>query len=151
MHLVRRATFVLGACLAVSAVARTPAGEKENPLITQVKGSVKDATKPFTLVVRFKVKEDAVAKFEAEFAKAIKKTRAEKGCLAYELNRDAKTPGQYLLYERWQNVESLEAHLKAPHITGLLGQVGAMMDGPPEGQIFVPVGGAAAKKETPKP
>jgi quinol monooxygenase YgiN len=123
--------------LTASAIA---AEEKENPIIAQVKASIKDPSKPFTLIVRLKVKEDAGDKLEAACAKAIKETRKEKGCLAYELNRSSKTPTQYMMYERWKNVAALEAHLKTDHITSLLKEIGELLDGAPELRILVPAG-----------
>jgi quinol monooxygenase YgiN len=141
MPAVRLAICLLGV-LAVSlpTVTRAPAGEKPNPIAAKVKASLKDSAKPFTLIVRLRVKDDAGDKLEAAFAKAAKATRKEKGCLAYDLNRDAKAPTQYLLYERWQNLDSLEAHLRAPHITALLAQLGDLLAGPPEAQVFLPAG-----------
>ena len=96
----------------------------ENPILTTVKATVKDPSKPFTMVVTVQVKEGAGEKFEAAFAKAIKGTREEKGCIAYDLNRDSKTAGRYMVYERWRNVSALADHLKTPHITALLGELG---------------------------
>jgi quinol monooxygenase YgiN len=122
-------------------VSRAPAQEKENPIVARVKAAVKDPARPFTLVLRLKVKEDVAAKFEAAFAKAAPATRQEKGNRAYDLNRDTQTPTQYLLYERWQNLSALEAHLKTPYITKLLAETGEMMAAPPESSILVPVGG----------
>src|SRR4051812_11754338 len=83
---------------ALAALLALPArgDEKLHPIADQVKASLKDPAKPFTLVVSLKVKEDMGAKFEATFAKAVGPTRKEKGCLAYELNRDPKGGGQYL-------------------------------------------------------
>jgi quinol monooxygenase YgiN len=114
--------------------------EKENPIAAQVKASVKDPGKPFTLVVTLRVKEGAGAKLETAFAKAVKATRLEKGCVTYDLNRDTKTPGQYMVYERWQNLAALEAHLKSQHITALLGEIGDLLDGAPEFRVLVPAG-----------
>ena len=37
-------------------------------------------------------------------AKAAKATRAEKGCIAYDLNRDTEDTARYVVYERWKNV-----------------------------------------------
>jgi hypothetical protein len=67
------------------------AADKEpNPLVAKVKAELKDPTKPFTLTVQLQAKEGMQAKLEAAFAKAVKETRKEKGCLSYDLNRDAK-------------------------------------------------------------
>jgi quinol monooxygenase YgiN len=122
------------------AAPRTPAGEKPHPIVAQVKASVKDSTRPFTLIVRLRAREDAGKKIEAAFARARWLTRKEKGCLAYDLNRDTKAPTHYLVYERWQNLESLEAHLKSRHTTALLKELGDQVAGPPEARILLPAG-----------
>ena len=70
---------------------------------------------------------------------AQKETRKEKGCLTYDLNRDAKG-GQYTVYERWKDLAGLEAHLASDHIKALFGELGAVLDGQPETKILVPVG-----------
>ena len=121
-------------------IAGAAAQEKEHPIAAQVKAALKDPTKPFTLVVRLKLKEGTGQKLEEAFAKAAKATRQEKGNRAYDLNRDVKMPTQYLVYERWQNVAALEAHLKTDYITALLAQLGELLASPPEASIFVSTG-----------
>jgi quinol monooxygenase YgiN len=115
------------------------AADKEpNPLVAKVKAELKDPTKPFTLTVQLQAKEGMQAKLEAAFAKAVKETRKEKGCLSYDLNRDAKEPTRYLVYERWKSLADLEAHLNSPHITALLGELKELLVAPPEGKVSVP-------------
>jgi quinol monooxygenase YgiN len=115
------------------------AQEKPHPVAVFVKANLKDPTMPFALLVRFEAKEGAGEKLEASFAKAIKLSRKEKGCLAYDLNRDPKMPSHYVLYERWQNLSSLEAHLKSAHIAAMLTELNESRAGPPEAQILLPV------------
>jgi hypothetical protein len=79
--------------LAALAATRAPAQEKENPIVAKVKAAVKDPSRPFTLTILLTVKEGAGEKFEAAFAKAATQTRKEKGCLAYNLDRNAAKPG----------------------------------------------------------
>jgi quinol monooxygenase YgiN len=133
-----RVAFLLVVPLAL--VSPTRGEEKENPIEAEVKASLKGPARPFTMLLRVKVKDGAGKKFEAAFAKAAAGTRKEKGNKAYELNRSAKSPNEYIVYERWQNVAALQAHLKAPHITTLLAEIGDLLDGPPEVKVFVPVG-----------
>lgn len=116
------------------------AGDKTHPIAAQVKAHVKDANKPFTMLVTLRVKEGSEDKFATAFAKAIKPTRKEKGCLEYQLNQDAKMPTQFLVYERWENLASLEAHLESKHILTLLEEVGEMLAGPPEVRVLLPAG-----------
>ena len=133
-----RTTPVLAAALALAVPAL--AQEKEHPIATQVKASLKDPAKPFTLVISFRIKADSAAKFEAAFTKAAGPTRKEKGNRAYELSRAGKGSAEYVLYERWQDLAALQAHLQTPYITTLLAEMGDMLDGPPDLRVFVPVG-----------
>ena len=114
-------------------------GEEPNPIAVQVKADLKDPNKPFTLTVSIQAKGGAEARLEAAFAKAVPPTRKEKGCLAYDLNRDAKTPTQYLLYERWQNLAALDAHLKTDYINALLKELGELAASS-EIRVLVPAG-----------
>jgi autoinducer 2-degrading protein len=129
--------------LVVGLVSLVPAalGDSEpNPIVAEVKKTLKDPAKPFTMVVKLQIKEGVQDKFEAEFAKAIKATRKEKGAIAYDLNKDLKQPTSYYVYERWQNLAALEDHLKTPHITTLLAELKEMLAGKPEVMIFLPAG-----------
>lgn len=116
------------------------AQDKPHPIVAAVKAGLKDTSKPFTMLVHVQVKEGNGAKFEEAFTKAIAPTRKEKGCLRYDLSRDLKKPGHYLVYERWQDVDALDAHLKTKHITTLLGEIGELLAGPPEAEVLLPVG-----------
>ena len=130
--------LLLAALLLLPAPAT--AQEKENPIITFVKARVKNADKPFTLVIPLQVKEGSGAKLEAAFAKAARLTRKEKGCLAYDLSRDADKPDRYLVYERWQNLKALEAHLNTAHIKKLLADLPDLLAGMPEPRVLIPAG-----------
>jgi quinol monooxygenase YgiN/quercetin dioxygenase-like cupin family protein len=43
-------------------------------------------------------------------------TRAEPGCVAYDLYRSADRPGGFLRFEVWKSPEDLEAHKATPHL-----------------------------------
>jgi quinol monooxygenase YgiN len=105
-----------------------------------VRATVKDPAKPFTLVVVLKLKDGSGPQFEAWFAKVAKESRKEKGNRAYDLSRSVKEPAQYLVYERWDNLAALEAHLKSPHFQEAAAALTGVVAGPPEIRILVPVG-----------
>lgn len=115
-----------------------PALAQDNPILAKVKESVKDPAKPFVMLVSIEAKD--AAKFEAAMAKAIGPTRREKGCLAYDLHVDPTNRAKYLLFERWANVASLEAHMQTDHIRTLLSEIGDLLAGPPDLRVLVPVG-----------
>ena len=115
------------------------AADEPHPLVAQVKAQLKDPSKPFTLVVSLQAKDGMQGKVESAFVKAVKETRKEKGCLTYDLNRDAKDPTRFMVYERWKSLADLEAHLKAAHITSLLGELKDVLASPPDGKVLLPV------------
>jgi quinol monooxygenase YgiN len=114
------------------------AAEDDHPIVTQVKEKLKDPAKPFTLGIRLKIKADKGKDFEAAFAPALKETRKEKGCLAYDLNKSSDDESIYVLYERWTNLPALATHLKTPHMEKLLASVHDYFEGSPEIRVFFP-------------
>jgi quinol monooxygenase YgiN len=51
--------------------------------------------------------------FLASRQEAMRRSRAEAGCLEYTFSADPLVPGRVLLYERWESQEALDAHLDA--------------------------------------
>jgi quinol monooxygenase YgiN len=42
--------------------------------------------------------------------------RAEQGCLTYNLYTDPYRPDMLFMYEEWQDMDALRAHLEQPHM-----------------------------------
>ena len=131
-----RLAWMLAVLLLLPAAAA--AQEKENPILTFVKSKVKDPDKPFTLIIALKVKEGEDKKLEEAFAKAVKATRKEKGCITYDLSRDTGDASRYLVYERWKSVDALKMHLETEHIKALLAALPELLRGAPEPQVLTP-------------
>lgn len=45
-------------------------------------------------------------------------TRAEKGCINYDLHLSAGDPGLLVFHENWMSKDDLDAHLTSAHIDG---------------------------------
>jgi quinol monooxygenase YgiN len=131
---------VVAVLVMLPSVALAADAAEPNPLITRIKSELKDPTKPYTWIVSLRVKRGMQAKLEAAFADAAKQAHGEKGCLAYDLNRDVKESTRYLIYERWKSVADMEAHLKSPYMTALEDELKELLSAPPERQLLVPVG-----------
>jgi quinol monooxygenase YgiN len=137
-HCVRRLLVVLALALLAGPLAW--AEDKDDPIVAQVKARLKDASKPFALLINMQVKEGAGPKFEAAFAKALAATRKEPGCLAYDLNRDTQEPQRYVIYERWKGLDDLRAHLKSAHLKALREILPEVSAGRGEVRILVQAG-----------
>lgn len=59
-------------------------------------------------------------------------TRAEEGCLAYELFESKAEAGTYVTIERWRSQADLDAHLTSDHVAAALGAAGDQLDGGPQ-------------------
>jgi quinol monooxygenase YgiN len=62
-------------------------------------------------------KEDLV---RAELEKLVDITRAEKGCLQYDLHQDNENSGFFVFYETWENHDLWQTHMNAPHLAAYM-------------------------------
>ena len=69
---------------------------------------------------------EAVAGREAELStlltSLIDPTRAEPGCLGYELNVSQESPGTFLFYERFAGQAALDEHVNSKHFQNFLSE-----------------------------
>lgn len=57
----------------------------------------------------------------------IEPTRAEAGCIVYELMQNNDDPTDFTFVEEWESNETLDAHLESPHITAFKGRAGDLL------------------------
>src|SRR4051794_41952784 len=57
-------------------------------------------------------------------------TLKEKGCLSYDGHVSVNNPNQYVVVERWETRDDLNAHGKAPHMKVWRGDFSQMKKGP---------------------
>ena len=69
-----------------------------------------------------------------EFLALVAPTRAEPGCLSYELFVNGESSADFLFVQEYENDAAFEAHLASSHITAMLPVVLPLLSSPP---IFV--------------
>jgi len=69
-----------------------------------------------TIVANIKAKADRIDLIKAELEKLIDITRAEKGCIKYDLHQDNENPAHFLYYESWKSCELWQAHMGNQHL-----------------------------------
>ncbi len=90
-----------------------------------------------TVLVSVKVKEGKIPDFIKTFKSNAEKVKKEKGCVEYfpTLDIDAVIAGQVsdpnvvTVVERWEDMESLQNHMSAPHMATYQKMVEDMMEG----------------------
>ena len=76
---------------------------------------MKDNAKNVILNVHFVATPGSEEKLFGLLSALIGPTRAEAGCMVYELHRDPENAGRFMFYERFSSQEALDAHVAAPH------------------------------------
>ena len=69
-----------------------------------------------TIVANIHAKPGQAELVRAELEKLVQPTRAEPGCIAYDLHQDNDDPAHFMFYETWETRELWQAHMNAPHI-----------------------------------
>jgi len=70
----------------------------------------------FTVVARLRAKSGQEARLRGELQSLVGPTRAEAGCVTYDLHESTGEPGCFLFYEVWKKPSDLEAHFQTPHM-----------------------------------
>lgn len=69
-----------------------------------------------TIVARILVKEDKREFVKNELLKLIDITRAEEGCINYDLHKDNENENLFMFYESWANRDLWQKHMNNTHL-----------------------------------
>lgn len=69
-----------------------------------------------TIVADIRANPDKIQLARSELLKLIAPTRAEQGCLRYDLHQDNGDPAHFLFYETWESRELWRTHMESDHI-----------------------------------
>ena len=73
-----------------------------------------------TIVANITANADKVDLVKSELQKLIPITRAEAGCLQYDLHQDNEDSAHFMFYENWESRELWQAHMNAPHLAAYM-------------------------------
>ncbi|QQS55204.1 MAG: antibiotic biosynthesis monooxygenase [Candidatus Competibacteraceae bacterium] len=73
-----------------------------------------------TIIANIHANPDQIDRVKAELEKLVPITRAEKGCLQYDLHRDNEDPAHFMFFESWESRELWQAHMNAPHLAAYM-------------------------------
>jgi quinol monooxygenase YgiN len=85
-----------------------------------------------TVLARFKAKKGKEEELKQAIMACVAPTRAEAGCINYDLHQLADDKGDLILYENWVSKKILEEHLEMPYLVKLKAQAGELCSEPIE-------------------
>lgn len=74
------------------------------------------ATNQVTVIVRLKSKPRKETQVKQELHNLLAPTRAERGCLNYDMHQSPTDPSLFLFHENWTSEDDLKRHFESPHI-----------------------------------
>ena len=69
-----------------------------------------------TIVATITAQNSQIERVKTELLKLIAPTRAELGCINYDLHQDNDNPAIFIFYENWQSRELWQTHMNSQHI-----------------------------------
>lgn len=73
-----------------------------------------------TIVANIIAKQDKVELVKSELLKLVEPTRAEAGCINYDLHQDNENPAHFLFFENWETRELWQDHMSNTHLAEYL-------------------------------
>ena len=83
---------------------------------------------PLTIVANITARKNQIELVKKELQKLIEPSRAEKGCLSYELYQDNDNPAHFVFYETWESEEDLKKHMESEHTQHMLAETKDALD-----------------------
>jgi quinol monooxygenase YgiN len=84
------------------------------------------------VVARVRAKPGLETKVKDECLALVGPSRAEKGCINYDLYRAIDDPTLFVFYENWESREDIERHLEMPYCSAFDEQVDGRLAEPEE-------------------
>ena len=95
---------------------------------------------PLTVVATLKAKPGQEAQLRQELLSLIPTTRAEPGCLNYDLHQATDNPTLFLVHENWTSKQHLDDHLASPHLQAFFAKAGELLAEPPQIVLWEKIG-----------
>ncbi|MFI4911772.1 MAG: putative quinol monooxygenase [Sedimentisphaeraceae bacterium JB056] len=80
------------------------------------------------IVADIVVKAEHVDFVKSEMEKLLPVTRAEEGCLQYDLHVDNNNPSHFMFYEAWESRELWQVHMNAQHLKDYIAATDGMLE-----------------------
>lgn len=81
------------------------------------------------VVAQMRAKPGQELRLRQELERLLTPTRAEKGCIHYDLHQSRNDAALFMFHENWASEADLDAHLRSPHLQALRKLMPELVDG----------------------
>jgi quinol monooxygenase YgiN len=89
-------------------------------------------TDKIRVVARVNVRPDKLDETLQAFESLVAATRAEDGCITYDVMRNVEDPHDIAFVEEWASAEALDAHFATEHFQAIAARSGELLTAPPD-------------------
>jgi quinol monooxygenase YgiN len=90
------------------------------------------AAQTVRVVARIVAHADRAHEMKALLLRIVEPTRAENGCIRYELHQSDTEPADFVFIEEWANTAAVASHMRTPHIQEVFEKAAAFLAAPPD-------------------
>ena len=90
------------------------------------------AGRKVTVFALVKAKPGLEETVKQELSALVGPTRAEQGCINYDLHQSLDHEGHFRFYENWTSKELLDRHLQSAHVKRFIAKADELLAEPPE-------------------
>ena len=87
------------------------------------------SSQKLTIVANIHAKADQIDLVQAELIKLIEPTRAEEGCITYDLHQDNENPAHFMFFEIWASYELWQVHMNNENLANFKAATEGALDG----------------------
>jgi len=73
-----------------------------------------------TAIAHIKAKDNKIEELKEVLLNLIPTTRAEEGCINYDLHQSTEDPALFIFHENWASKNALDEHLQKPHLQAFI-------------------------------
>lgn len=88
------------------------------------------------LTAKFRVKPHCKVELLKLVEELVKKTRAEDGCISYNLYTSTEDENELMFFEEWESREHLKVHAKSAHVQYYMAQKADLLERDSELKIY---------------
>ncbi len=97
--------------------------------------------KEITVIARLKAKEGKERSLRETLIGLIQPSRADEGCISYNLHEDPENPALFMFHEIWTSKEALDKHLATPHLQEFIKKSEELLAGPLDVSVWKKITG----------
>lgn len=87
---------------------------------------------PIRVIARVRAARGRESTVEVALRGLLAPTRAEPGCVRYELFQNVEAPGDFIVDEEWRDEAAHALHMRSEHVARMLAEAGSYLAGPPD-------------------